>query len=130
MASTKYNIKIERGSDWERKFTFRNKATNVPYDLTGCTARMHVRAEVDSPTTLDILTTENGRLLLLPALVDPALPLGATVLGTIQILFPNAVSTAYTDWETGVYQLELIYPSAKVERKLHGSVSLSGEVTR
>lgn len=126
MASTKYKIKIERGADWERIFTWKNATTGVPFDLTGCTARMHIRDEVDSATVLDTLTTENGRIVL----VDRDNPLGGVVLGGVQILFPNATSTAYTGWDTAVYQLELIYPSGKVERKLHGPVVLSGEVTR
>lgn len=126
MTSAKYKIKIERGADWERIFTWKNKTTNVPYDLTGCTARMHVRDDVDATVTRDILTTENGRIVL----VNRPNPLGGVVLGGVQILFPNAVSTAYTGWDVGVYQLEVVYPSGKVERKLHGSVSLSDEVTR
>lgn len=128
MASAKYNIKIERGADWDRTFTWKNHVTLVPYDLTGCTARMHIRDDVDATATRDILTTENGRILL----VNRPNPLGGVVLGGVQILFPNAISTAYAGWpdEPCVYQLEVIYPSGKVERKLHGVVTLSGEVTR
>lgn len=127
MASTKYKIKIERGADWERIFTWKNATTNVPYDLTGCTVRMHIREEVDSTAILDTLTTENGRIVL----VNRDNPLGGVVLGGIQIIFPNSVSTAYTGWDTAVYQLEVVYyPSGKVERKLHGPITLSGEVTR
>lgn len=126
MASTKHKIKIERGSDWERIFTWKNATTNVPYDLTGCTVRMHIREEVDSVATLDILTTENGRI----ELVNRDNPLGGVVLGGIKIMFPNAISTAYIWTDPAVYQLEIVYPSGTVERRLHGSVILSPEVTR
>lgn len=126
MASAKYKIKIERGADWSRIFTLKNATTNVPFDLTGCTARMHLREEADSATVLDTLTTENGRI----TLVNRPNLLGGTVLGGIQVVFPNAISTAYTGWDIAVYQLELVYPSGIVERRLHGEVTLSSEVTR
>jgi hypothetical protein len=126
MASAKYNIKIECGADWERIFTIKNATTLVPVDLTGCTVRMHVRQEAESTETLDILTTENGRI----ALVNRDNPLGGVVLGGIKVMFPNAVTTAYTWTEPAVYQLELVYASGIVERRLHGSVTLSSEVTR
>lgn len=126
MASVKYDIKIERGADWSRIFTIRNSTTNVPFDLTGCTARMHIRQDEDSPSVLDTLTTENGRI----ELVDRENPLGGIILGGIKLMFPNATTTAYTWTEPAVYQLELAYPSGIVERRLHGSVSLSAEVTR
>ena len=126
MAAAKYNIEIERGADWSRIFTKKNSATLVPFDLTGCTARMHIREEIGAATILDTLTTENGRIVL----VNRNNPLGGVVLGGVKLIFPNAVSTAYVDWDAGVYQLELIYPSGIVERMLKGTVTLSAEVTR
>ena len=126
MAAAKYNIEIERGADWSRIFTKKNSTTLVPFDLTGCTARMHIREEIGAATILDTLTTENGRIVL----VNRNNPLGGVVLGGVKLIFPNAVSTAYVDWDAGVYQLELIYPSGIVERMLKGTVTLSAEVTR
>lgn len=109
-----------------RTFTLKNATTLVPFDLTGCMVRMHIREEVDSVATLDILTTENGRI----ELVNRDNPLGGVVLGGIKIMFPNAISTAYIWTDPAVYQLEIVYPSGTVERRLHGSVILSPEVTR
>lgn len=126
MPAVKYNIKIERGADWVRTFTIKNATTLVPFDLTGCMVRMHIREEVDSVATLDILTTENGRI----ELVNRDNPLGGVVLGGIKVMFPNAISTAYIWTDPAVYQLEIVYPSGTVERRLHGSVILSPEVTR
>ncbi len=126
MPSIKYDINIERGADWVRTFTLKNATTLVPFDLTGCMVRMHIREEVDSVATLDILTTENGRI----ELVNRDNPLGGVVLGGIKIMFPNAISTAYIWTDPAVYQLEIVYPSGTVERRLHGSVILSPEVTR
>lgn len=126
MPSIKYDINIERGADWVRIFTLQNATTLVPFDLTGCMVRMHIREEVDSVATLDILTTENGRI----ELVNRDNPLGGVVLGGIKIMFPNAISTAYIWTDPAVYQLEIVYPSGTVERRLHGSVILSPEVTR
>ncbi len=126
MPSIKYDINIERGADWVRTFTLKNATTLVPFDLTGCMVRMHIREEVDSVATLDILTTENGRI----ELVNRDNPLGGVVLGGIKVMFPNAISTAYIWTDPAVYQLEIVYPSGTVERRLHGSVILSPEVTR
>lgn len=126
MPSIKYDINIERGADWVRTFTLKNATTLVPFDLTGCIVRMHIREEVDSVATLDILTTENGRI----ELVNRDNPLGGVVLGGVKVMFPNAISTAYIWTDPAVYQLEIVYPSGTVERRLHGSVILSPEVTR
>lgn len=90
----------------------------APQDLTGYTARMHIRKAVSSPDPpLFSLTTENGRIQLTPAE------------GRI-VLLVSATDTALLSFSTAVYDLELVSGGGVVTRLLQGSVSLSREVTR
>lgn len=91
--------------------------TAVPVDLTGCTARMHVRSEVDSPFILLSLTTENG-----------GLALGGAS-GRIE-LYMSAQQTAQANWEDGVYDLEIEFPNGDVRRLFYGTVRTDPEATR
>jgi hypothetical protein len=89
----------------------------LPVDLTGYTARMQVRAEIESATVLLELTTENGGIVL------------GGVTGAID-LFVDDVATAAISWEAGVYDIELISAAGDVRRLFSGSVTVSPEVTR
>lgn len=86
-------------------------------DLTGCTARMHVRADINDATPLVVLTTENGRISL------------GGVNGTVA-LFVSSTDTALMTWKSGVYDLEISHPNGDVTRLVEGSASVSKEVTR
>ncbi len=88
-----------------------------PVDLTGCTARMQVRAEVESPTALLTLTTENGGITLG----------GAT--GVVDLLSAESETAAMT-WDGGLWDLEVVHPGGDVTRLAEGSISVSPEVTR
>ena len=102
--------------------TFRSRLTWVapggtPIDLTGCSARMQVRPEIDSPAVLMELTTSNGRI-----------TLGGTA-GTVD-LFISAVDTAAITWDSGVWDIEILHPGDDVTRLAQGTVIVSPEVTR
>ena len=56
----KLKFTIYQGATFRRRLRWSVKGTGVPIDLTGCTARMQVRVEKESPTALLTLTTENG----------------------------------------------------------------------
>lgn len=118
---TKVPLKIYQGAtffeSWEWETSADEGATYTPVDLTGCTARMQVRAEVASATALLTLTTENG-----------GISLGGTA-GTIELLV-DAEDTAAITWDSGVYDLEIVYPGGQVTRLAYGSVTVSPEVTR
>ena len=120
MAATKHPLKIEQGTDfsdltyWKTGETLE---TVAPVNLTGWTARMHIRSSIASPTVLKELTTESGGIVL------------GGVLGSIEIVMTNAETSAIT-WPSGLYDLELVSPSGKVRRHYYGSVSVSPEVTR
>lgn len=89
----------------------------MPVDLTGCTARMQVRATLESPDVLLELTTTNGGIILGDA--D----------GTITRFMSDTDTTALT-WEDGVYDLEVEFPGGDVRRLLCGDVIVSREITR
>lgn len=86
-----------------------------PYDLTGYTARMSIREDIDSASAVLSLTTENGGIAL------------GGALGTISLLATEAQTAALTIL-TGVYDLELVYGST-VTRLLSGIIVVSQEVT-
>ena len=111
----KRNLVINKGAMFDKVWTW--KPGGVPMDFTGCTARMQVRPEYDSPTVLLDLTTENGGITLGPD-------------GEIR-LWVGATQTATINWEGGVYDLEIQYAAGPdhVDRLLQGSVAVSDEVT-
>lgn len=116
----KLKFTIYQGATFRKRLRWSDKATGTPIDLTGCTARMQVRAETGSSTVLLELTTENG-----------GITLGGTA-GTID-LYVGATATAALGWEGGVFDLEIIHPGAlpdDVTRLAQGTVSVSPEVTR
>lgn len=113
------NLTIDQGATFTHQFTWLD-SLQIPIDLTGYTARMHMRADIDDATTLVELTTENG-----------GISLGG-VLGTIDLVIDSDVTAAFT-WEYGVYDLEMISdagPPEIVRRLVGGQVSVTPEVTR
>lgn len=113
----KLKFTIYQGATFRKRLTWKAGTPAVPVDLTGCTARMQVRAEVESETPLLSLTTENDRI-----------TLGGAA-GTID-LYVSDEDTAEITWEGGVHDLEIEHPSGEVTRLAEGSVSVSPEVTR
>ena len=113
MSAGTYRMVCEQGATFERVFTLTDESSQ-PLDLSGFTARMDVRPEVDSNEIYLTLTTENGRL----AIVDNVL--------TVSI---SAEETA-TIPEDGVYDIELIAEDDTVTRLLKGTFKLDPEVTR
>ena len=113
--ASKYNIKIDKGSTFNLRLTWKDESGAL-VDLTGYTARMHIRDKVSSASTLLELTTENSGIVL------------GGVAGTINIIITASASTSAT-WTSGVYDLELVSGSY-VKRMLQGNVTLDPEVTR
>lgn len=111
-----YALVVFQGASFDKTFRWTD-SNDVPFDLTGCTARMQARLKVTTADALFSLTTENGGLVL------------GDVDGTVQILIEPAASSAWA-WRKAVYDLEVIYPSGRVERFLKGSLTVDPEVTR
>jgi hypothetical protein len=111
-----YNIVADQGATLSRVFTWTDSAKK-PYDITGYTARMHVRPTVESTTLTLELTTENGRILLGGGEGTVALYIAAN----------NMVTVAEGKY---VYDLELSAPGGIVTRLVQGNFVVRPEVTR
>lgn len=117
MAAGIYNFTIEQGVTFRRVWTVYDE-NGDPIDLTGFTARMQIRPEVESATVMVALTTSNG-----------GLTLGGDS-GEIEV-YMSDTTTSSVETE-GYYDLEIISPSPdfEVTRVLKGKVRLDAEVTR
>ena len=115
-----YTLNIYKGATLDITFTYKDSAGN-PVNLTGYTARLQVRASVDTPGTplLELTTT---------LVAGSGIVLGGAA-GTIQLVAPAAATAAYT-WDEGVYDLELISGTGVVTRLLQGPAKAWHEVTR
>jgi len=61
MLAGKYNMVCDQGSTFSRTIEIKD-ADGAVFPLTGYTARMQVRRDVDTATTLIELTSANGRI--------------------------------------------------------------------
>lgn len=114
--AAKYDIVMDQGATFSRAITWQDSQA-VPVNLTGYTARMQVRDEVDSASAALSLTTENSRI-----------SLGGTA-GTITLLV-SATDTAAVAAGEYVYDLELVSGSGTVTRLIQGCFTVDAEVTR
>jgi hypothetical protein len=120
MLASKYNITVEAGATYRKKITWKT-ANRAAVNLTGASARMHIRKSVSDSTILVSLTTDNGGLVL------------GGVLGTIEIvILDNQTDTLVN----GVYDIEIVHPLGAnqtrndVTRLLYGTVTVLPSVTR
>jgi hypothetical protein len=109
-----YNFTIEQGATFNLLMTWR--IDNVPVNLTGYTARLQARIDVDETDTILSLTTGAG------------ITLGGAA-GTIT-LDQTATQTAVLPKGEYVYDLELQSSGGVVTRLLQGELNISAEVTR
>lgn len=110
-----YNILCDQGATLTRTLTWKDSA-GAAINLTGYTARMQVRADVESTSTVLSLTTENG-----------GIALGGAA-GTILLTVTATLTTALTAGDY-VYDLELVTGST-VTRLVQGQFTVRPEVTR
>jgi predicted MFS family arabinose efflux permease len=115
MAAGTLDFTIEQGATFNLILTW--KINNVAVNLTGYTARLQARVDVEDIETVLTLTTANGGITL------------GGVLGTIS-LDQTAVQTTLLPSGTYVYDLELIASNATVTRLVQGELLISAEVTR
>jgi hypothetical protein len=109
-----YNFTIEQGATFNLLMTWR--IDNVAVNLTGYTARLQARIDVDETDTILSLTTGAG------------ITLGGAA-GTIS-LDQTATQTALLPKGEYVYDLELQSSGGIVTRLLQGELNISAEVTR
>lgn len=112
----KLKLTIYQGATFRKRLTWLDPS-KAPIDLTGCTARMQVRAEIESADALLELTTENGGI----AIDGPA---------GLLTLHIAPVATAAIAWQSGVWDLEVAHPNGDVTRLVQGSINVMPEVTR
>lgn len=117
MTAFKLSLKVDQGGTFTKLVTWKTGDPALPVDLTGCTARMQVRASVEATAVLASLTTENGGITL------------GGVLGTVALRI-EATATALYTWVQAVYDLEIVFGDGTVRRLLQGYVTVSPEVTR
>jgi hypothetical protein len=108
-------MSLQQGATWILSFEWLDDQA-APIDLTGCTAKMHMRQATGAPLLLE-LSTENGRISLA----------GAT--GVIE-LHVDAASTSLLTTQVGVYDLLVYHPNGQVDRVIFGSFALSLAVTK
>jgi hypothetical protein len=111
----KHNFYVYRGATFSEQIEWKDES-GTPVNLTGFTARMHMRETLEAADPFLTLTTENGGITL------------GGVAGTIQLLASATQTNAITA-ASGVYDLELV-SGANVTRLLEGLVIISPEVTR
>lgn len=115
MAAGALDFTIEQGATFNLLLTWKINGTAV--NLTGYTARLQARIDVEEIETVLSLTTENGGITL------------GGALGTIS-LNRTAAQTTLLPAGTYVYDLELIASNATVTRLVQGELLISAEVTR
>ena len=126
-----YNLTIEKGSTFGRLISVEQPdlatdptgQTFENFDLSGFTARMHIRRTIDTPTPMITLTTENGRIAINPSIVGDA-----TKNNEISLSITAADTATITT--SGVYDLEIISAGGTVSKVIRGDVTLIPEVTR
>ena len=126
-----YNLTIEQGSTFGRLIAIEQPdlatdptgQTFENFDLSGFTARMHIRRTIDTLTPMITLTTENGRIAINPSVVGDA-----TKNNEISLSITAADTATITT--SGVYDLEIISAGGTVSKVIRGDVTLIPEVTR
>lgn len=115
MAAGTLDFTIEQGATFNLLLTW--KINTVPVNLTGYTARLAARVDVEDTEVILSLTTANG-----------GITLGGSA-GTIS-LDQTATQTTLLPAGTYVYDLELIASNSTVTRLVQGELLISPEVTR
>lgn len=111
-----YNITCEQGATFTRILTWKD-SNGLPVNLSGYTARMHVRKDYESQIIVLELTTENGRISIIPNI-------GRITLSVDDTTTSQLVPSSY------VYDLELVSSSGTVTRLVEGAFVVKPEVTR
>jgi hypothetical protein len=112
------DLEVFKGSTFVKIIQWKTGTPAVAVNLTGCTARMQIRKSVNDTVILDTLTTENSKL----QIHEP-------LNGKFKIIIPAASSTAYA-FNSGVYDLEIIFTDLTVTRVIEGCITAAPEVTR
>ena len=111
-----YNITCNQGATLQRTLTWTDPAKN-PINLTGYTARMHVRTAANAASTILELTSSNTTITLGGAAGTVSMNVAANVTA-------NLTPGLY------VYDLEVVSGGGEVTRLVEGNFNVKAEVTR
>jgi len=110
-----YDMTIKQGATFTRVITWYQSDGTTPNDLTGYTAKMHLKRKYTDETEEFALTTENGRI-----------TLGGTA-GTVTLSIP----ATNTDDLNGKYRYELkLISGSYVKSLIEGEITISPEITK
>jgi hypothetical protein len=112
----KYTLICWQGKTFEKIFYFKDAQDNI-INLSGYTARMHIRPAIDSDTITIELNTENDRIIING---DD---------GSVTLYIADEDSEGI-DPGTYKYDLEIISASGRVYCPIYGSFKVKAEVTR
>jgi hypothetical protein len=114
MPAGKYSFVIEAGATFNLDFTMYSGGSK--WDLTGYSARMDIRVDIDSPTALISLDTDGN---------------GITLGGSTGLVEIEIDATTTEDFPAGryVYDFELEDDNGTVWRVIQGCVQVRAEVT-
>lgn len=124
-STAKVNLCIGQGETFRKNFIWKTGEPAQAVDLTGWQARMQIRESIDADDVIISLHTE-------PQQLDAETLTGTITLSSVgEIeLFIGHEETEQMDFDSAVYDLEVISPSNDVRRLIAGKVTLSREVTR
>lgn len=112
----RYDFTCNQGATFDRTVTWKD-ADGSPVDVSGFTARMHVRRSAQNPQTQAELASDDGSIVL------------GGAAGTVQLIL-TAAQTAALPAAPLVYDLELTAPSGTVTRLIEGRFNIKANVTR
>ncbi len=120
-----YPISVVPGDAFRLPVTIRNSSTGIPYDLTGCTCRVQIRATYSDANPV----------------VDTTPPIDGTAAGGLH--FEIAFTPTHTNaipipsdkvnqspFAAGFYDVEITGDTGEVKTVMGGSISLIQQVTR
>ena len=113
--SATYNIVLDANSDFAVYLQFKNCNGEI-VDFSTCNLRMQLRTRANSPTVLDELSTDNGRL----SFEDD---------GKVRVFFPHDITRDYK-FTHAVYDILAEDSNGFFTRILEGNVEARPEVTR
>ena len=116
MAKTS-NLTIRAGITLIVSFTYQD-SSGSPIDITGATIRSQVRACIDDTDSLVDWSTGNGAFVIIDA-----------ANGVFELQLTAATTASYT-FESGVYDIEIEFPTGTVNPLVAGRVFVNQMVTR
>jgi hypothetical protein len=111
------DICIFQGATFDQTLFYETGEPSAPVDLSGYTAKMHIRSKPESKALILELSTSNGRIFL------------NETTGSIRLFISSENTASLSVCDKAVYDLELTSGSVTT-RILQGNVIISPEVTR